>query len=169
MTGMHLLSNKDGFTLQETLVVLVVGSVLMGLCFSLFLMSSRLVSSWQKRDELRVAGDTIVQRIVSDVQRSKEISARTDSSFVLLMGIDTRIVYTHDAESLYRNEVEIRLPEGAELTLSLLPVVNFPQAKREETMFRISVILKTGDRTYGVEIHMKLRHSATQQFLASSR
>ena len=156
------LYKTDGFTLLEALVVLIVGSLLLNMCLLLFLFTSSFFSTWRERNEMRFTAENILQLIVYDVQRSKEIMAMTDSSFALLKGISSRIEYAFDARLLRRNNVEIRIPVDAELILKLNLEPNI------RNMVEIAVVLKSRVGEYSSNIRTKLEDSSVQRFNSTS-
>src|ERR1039458_3510989 len=92
-------SNQEGFTIQELLVTLIFGSLLVDFCFSLFLFSDKLFVSWQRRSELRDRTNYAMQTLASDVQGSRGLIMISDSS-IILQKIGGKVVhYSFDGKS----------------------------------------------------------------------
>jgi len=78
------LKKTDGFTIQELLVVLIVGSLLIGFSMSLFLFTDRLFKTWYGSGEVKMAANRILSQAALDIQQSTAVIEHTDTSFVFI-------------------------------------------------------------------------------------
>ena len=86
--------NEDGFTIQELLVALVVGSLLMSFCLSLFLFSNKIFVTWHA-----------LQTFAFDIRNSREITNVRDTSLTVQRGDRRPISYFFDKATIRRNGV----------------------------------------------------------------
>lgn len=108
--------DESGFTMQEVLVVLIVGSILIAFCFELFLFVNRLFFNWEITSEFRTEAGAMYQRINLDLQHAKSVVARDDTSLVLIRHDGKRIEYWYSNGQINRNDVQL-LGSGGTLTI----------------------------------------------------
>lgn len=118
---MNWIQDESGFTIQELLVVLIVGSLLVSMSLTTFLFANKVAKSWQDRTELKEAVHRTLQQIVFDVQRSNGILMANDSILVLTDKLK-QISYRHDGHSIWRNGV--LMDSGNECSLTVQSVGN---------------------------------------------
>ena len=97
--------NEDGFTIQELLVALVVGSLLMSFCLSLFLFSDKIFITWHHTCERKDAVNYALQTFVFDIRNSREITNVRDTSLIVQRGDRRPISYFFDKTTIRRNGV----------------------------------------------------------------
>ena len=102
--------SEEGFTIQELMVVMVVGSLLVVFSFSLFIFTGKLFHSWQKNTELHAEVSRVLQLMALDVSRSKQITELTDSTLTLRGGLSTEVRYRSSGGQIWRNGDPVGLP-----------------------------------------------------------
>ncbi len=78
------LADESGFTINELIVAMVVGSILVGYAFELYVFASRIITSWRARTEIAAAAEGVLNRMTLDIQRSSELIQEGDSVFVMI-------------------------------------------------------------------------------------
>ncbi len=116
MTARPQKSEEAGFTIQELLVVLIVGSLLVTFCLSLFLFTGKLFSSWQRHAGARRALDGVLQVISLDVQRASSVTVIPDSLCFVDRGAGRIVEYRLTPDSVLRNGVSMATSEGKQLS-----------------------------------------------------
>ena len=125
--------SEDGFTIQEILVAIIVGSILVSMCLSVFLFSSKLLFRWQRNVEVREAADRILQTIAMDVQTARSVMIAGDSSMVLERDGGRNITYRFDG-GVWRNDV--RLVSNGKIA----SLVSISRPSRDNDMVTIDVV-----------------------------
>lgn len=75
--------DERGFTIQEILVVLIVGSLLISFGLSLFLFANKLYANWKEKRALQEKVDQVLGQMIVDIQHSRDIPQLSDSGLVL--------------------------------------------------------------------------------------
>ena len=107
MKWVETLGDEKGFTIQETLVVLIVGSLLVSFGLSVFQFTDKLMKKWNKKNEIHAVVNSISQQIALDIQRSGRPGEITDTSLVLAYGLTQEIVFRFTDRSTCRNDVQM--------------------------------------------------------------
>ena len=102
-----LIKKTDGFTIQEILVVLLVGSILVSLSLALFQFTNELFQMWYGSTEMKSDANRILHAIALDVQRSREVIEKTDSTLIVSREIGRIVKYSYDGKTLLRNDVDL--------------------------------------------------------------
>jgi len=146
------IKKEDGFTIQEILVVLLVGSILIGLSLSLFLFTNRLFQTWSGTSDLKNETNRILYNMASDIQQSREIIEHTDTSFVLSKGAGRIVRYIYNGRNLLRNDV-VLTPQKAEF-IKIKVAEERPLDENFERMplFHINVLIGSKLINYMTEI-----------------
>jgi hypothetical protein len=142
LNSFSFIKKEDGFTIQEILVVLLVGSILIGLSLSLFLFTNRLFTTWSGTNNLKNEANRILYNIALDIQKSREISEHTDTSFVLLRNNGRYIRYIYNDKNLYRNEVDMT-PNKAAIKLKIADDYNIGERLDRIPLFHISILVQS--------------------------
>ena len=121
MRTLALLRREAGFTIQELMVVLIVGSLLVSFSVTLFLFANKLFHSWQKKSEVSIAVARTLETISLDIMQSNQISGRSDSSLVLQRGLRSSVKYLFDGDAVWRNE-QLISPAEMKMSLTLSPI-----------------------------------------------
>ncbi len=98
---------EAGYTIQELLIVLIVGSLLVGFSFSLFLFVNRMFSTWHKTAEFRQQVQSAVRTIATDISRSRRVVTYSDSALVLEKPTGIGVVYAFDGRSIRRDGISV--------------------------------------------------------------
>ncbi len=104
--------NQEGFTIQELLVVLMVGSLLVSFSLSLFLFTQRMFFSWERDDRMRLAIERSTQAIALDMQQAREVAVRPDSLIVIQGGAGRKHEYRLTADTALRNGLPLLTEKG---------------------------------------------------------
>ncbi len=99
------LKNEEGFTIQELVVVLVVGSLLFIFSNITFTFIQKTYNTWTGRiqqhdDFLRTSA-----QIIRDIHSSEEVYTQDDSTTVLVTTNEDTVHYHMQNNSLFRNEM----------------------------------------------------------------
>lgn len=149
--------DASGFTLNEVLVALVVGGLVISFGMSLFVFSSRVFHSWQKRSALRQTTERAVQRLAYDVMRSKGILSPSGTSLSLESGTGHLIRYTLDSGRIVRGEDTLDA-EGIATTI-----------EREDDLVRITGVSHDGAATHVAAVTVSAKQNARARFRESNR
>jgi hypothetical protein len=160
--------NQEGFTIQELLVTLIVGSLLVDFCFSLFLYSDKLFVSWQQRSESKDRVNSTLQIITTDILGSKRMVMISDSSIVL-QKIDNLIVsYFFGGKSIRRGDVV--LSEGnMEAALVSTQTSKSADAKPSNQVLVLKMSLALRDTLYQISTEVEIPYSSKEEFERSQR
>ncbi|HOV98339.1 MAG TPA: hypothetical protein PK595_02065 [Bacteroidota bacterium] len=120
---MKVLKETDGFTIQEILVVLIVGSILVSMSFALFQFTNELFQRWNGSTEMKGDVRRILTLMAMDIQKTSSGVSLTDTSLVLTREFDKEIRYDFVKSSdldkrwrISRNGVDIT-PQKAKVFL----------------------------------------------------
>lgn len=111
------LTSESGFTIQELLVAIVAGSMLVGFSFSLYLFVARIVQKDVGRSEHRACVLKTVELIASDIGQSSWIELLTDSTLGLGTVSGRSIFYSRKQGSVFRNAFTLGPSEGERWSL----------------------------------------------------
>jgi hypothetical protein len=111
------LESEDGFTIQELLVAIVAGSLLVGFSFSLYLFVGRIVQKDTRGREHRENTLRTVELITSDIEQSSCVVELTDSSLALESAGKRRKPYSVKQGVLFRGAMAIGPAEGEQWRL----------------------------------------------------
>jgi prepilin-type N-terminal cleavage/methylation domain-containing protein len=117
---MNVIANirdEKGFTIQELMVVLIVGSLLVSFSFSLFLFGQKLFTSWQKKTEVRTSVTRVLQTISLDILQSNYVAEVSDTALFLTKQSGFNVKYRFDGTHVWRNG-EMIIP-GKEISLAV--------------------------------------------------
>lgn len=143
---MRLLKNTDGFTVQEILVVLIVGSILVGMSLALFQFTNELFQRWHGSAELKNDVRRILCLMATDIQKANTVVSLTDTSMILVRGLDMNINYDFGESSntnkgcrLKRNGIDIT-PQKAKV---LLVKVNEEVIGMDSRNYRLNIFAES--------------------------
>ncbi len=111
--------DERGFTIQELLVVMIVGSLLISLSLTTYMFATRLFLSWQAKSEGRAAVERVLQQMVYDIQRSKSIYSMTDSSLTLKSVGEKDISFSFGKGNVYRNGSPLIYQSGMTIAVKI--------------------------------------------------
>jgi competence protein ComGC len=143
------LRNEDGFTIQEILVVLIVGSILVSLSLSLFQFTNELFQTWYGTNELKSDMNRILNTMALDIQRASGVVERTNSTLILSRGVGRTVKYSFDDHSLRRNNVDLTPQKIKSFLVNLEDV---PGKDRRAKSFHIKLFAQSKWTSYETEI-----------------
>ncbi|MFA5832134.1 MAG: hypothetical protein WDA22_01535 [Bacteroidota bacterium] len=111
------LKNEQGFTIQELVVVLAVGSLLFIFSNITFSFIQRTYLTWTGRIEQQ---DDLVRtslQMTKDIQLSEEILAQDDSTLILVTAGEDTIEYHIRSGLVFRNDMMILKSDSLRLTV----------------------------------------------------
>lgn len=158
--------NEGGFTMQELLVSLIVGSLVISFCMSLFLFADRSFLRWQKNLKERDLANHTLQLIVRDVQRSSDINNQTNASLSLRIGGSRLINYSFDGTGIRRGDISI-FDGNVECETRIV----LPKDEKEGHIYQaLDVKISTGvpSHHYEAAAMIDLPYSGRQEFERSS-
>ncbi len=153
--------SEKGFTIQELLVALVVGSLLISFCLSLFFFSNRVFVSWQRRCERKDAVHCALQTFALDIRNSMEVTNVNDTSLIVQRSRLSSVSYFFDDATLRRDGV--LLFQGS---VSVIPIL-MASSKRGAGKNFVQAVLITlrttaGGIRYEASTEVEVPHSARQ-------
>ena len=166
MKILQQIKDERGFTIQEILVVMIVGSILLSLSLALFQFTNELFQSWYGTNEFKSDVNRIIQTMALDIQHSSEIIEQTDTSLVLSRGLKQEVRYIFGGQFLRRNDVELT-PQKCKTFLIKLEEIQ--TEKTTAKAFRIKILAQSKWTSYGAEIVASAIQSSTSEFTAFYR
>jgi len=162
-----IIKQEDGFTIQEILVVLIVGSILIGLSLSLFLFTDKLFITWSGTSDLKSETNRILYQIAFDIQQSREIIEHTDTSFVLSRNVGRVIRYSYNGKTMLRNNVDMTPRKAATLKMKVVEEHTLGGSLERAPLFHISVLIQSAVLDYTSQIDAAPASSSRMLFLQS--
>lgn len=108
---------EAGFTIQETIVVILVGSLLVGFSYALYLFVMGFVRGELRCHEHRQTVSHVASVITADIEQSRTCRP-TDSSLVLETSSHGSVVYALQNGILVRNGMAVAAEDSAQWRLS---------------------------------------------------
>lgn len=146
MTIRHV--NEKGFTIQELLVVLFVGSLLLSFSLSLLLFSGKLFGSWERDLELHRTAHRVVHRLSSDLRKSDRLEVRSDSALVLQLLDERSVEYRFSIGKITRNGVYLSAEDSPLLWATIA----------DSTIFHITA--ESRGKEYALQTRLAIPHSS---------
>jgi len=153
MKFFNVIKREDGFTIQEILVVLLVGSILIGLSLSLFLFTNKLFQTWSGTGNLKSETNRILYNMAFDIQQSREIIEHTDTSFVLLKSAGRIVHYIYDGKTLQRNDVDMTPQKTTAVKFKVVEEHNIGERFDRTPLFHTTILVQSSilDYTAGMD------------------
>lgn len=158
----RLLKMEHGFTLQELVVVLTVGPLLVSLGMTLFSFTNRLLHAWYRRSEVTTVVARVIDLISLDVMRSSRITEFSDSTVVLENGLGRDSRYRFGGSRVWRNGQAIT-PMDMRISVKLVRIQG-DQAEGRSQGIRIRVQGKMKEILVVRETQAVTAHSAKERF-----
>jgi prepilin-type N-terminal cleavage/methylation domain-containing protein len=114
------LADESGFTINELIVAMVVGSILVGYAFELYVFASRIVTSWRARTEIASAAEGVLNRMTLDLQRSSDFIQEGDSLFVMISDNREIASYRVSRGIVMRGDVPMHESEKTRVGIQLI-------------------------------------------------
>jgi hypothetical protein len=162
-----VIKREDGFTIQEILVVLIVGSILIGLSLSLFLFTNKLFLTWSGTNDLKSETNRILYQMAFDIQQSREILDHTDTSFVLSKSVGKIIRYNYTGKILQRNDVEMTPRKAATVRMKVVEEHTLDGGSDRAPLFHITVLVQSALLDYTTEMDAAPAPSSRSLFMQS--
>jgi hypothetical protein len=122
MTITGFLKSEEGFTIQELLVAIVAGSLLVGFSFTLYLFVAKIVQRDIRTREHRESALRTVELIASDVEASSSATAWTDSTLEIESPTRGKRFYCMKQGVLFRDGVTLGPTNGEQWSLEFRSV-----------------------------------------------
>ena len=167
MKFLDVIKREDGFTIQEVLVVLIVGSILIGLSLSLFLFTNKLFLTWSSTNELKGEANRILYQMAFDIQQSRTLVEHTDTSFVLSKSVGRVIRYGFNGKTLQRNDVDITPRKAATVRIKVVKEHVIGGNIDRAPLFHITMLVQSALLDYTAEIDAAPALSSRSLFLQS--
>lgn len=113
------LADESGFTINELIVAMVVGSILVGYAFELYVFASRIITSWRARTEIAAAAEGVLNRMTLDLQRSSDLIQEGDSVFVMISDNREIASYRLSGGMVMRGDVHMHESEKTRIGVQL--------------------------------------------------
>jgi hypothetical protein len=162
-----VIKREDGFTIQEILVVLIVGSILIGLSLSLFLFTNKLFLTWSGTNDLKSETNRILYQMAFDIQQSREIIEQTDTSFVLSKRVGRVVRYSYNGKTLQRNDVELTPRKAAAVRVKVVEEHTLGGSLDRAPLFHITVLVQSALLDYTTEMDAAPAASSRSLFMQS--
>lgn len=127
------MNENDGFTITELVVAMLIGSLIIGFCFTAFGFSQRFYLLWNNKNEAGQAAIHAYHTISYDIERAKKVELSSDSLTVTKVG-NKVVVYRFRDGNLWRNDVLVNR-RGDMIAIDL---------KRAKQEYEISVSIMSG-------------------------
>jgi type II secretory pathway component PulJ len=162
-----MMKNEDGFTIQELLVVLIVGSLLVSFSLSLYLFTGRLISTWQKTTALRESVHRTLHIIALDIEKSQRIVEISDTTCSMVRQTGKVVTYRFNGLGVWRNDIPINSDTAIVMMVRIQRIPGMLQETPSGRRVRMTVkgILKTTE--YSAEAGLLLPQSSVQKFYAA--
>jgi len=167
MKFFNVIKQEDGFTIQEVLVVLIVGSILIGLSLSLFLFTNKLFLTWSGTSDLKSETNRILFQMAFDIQQSREIIEHTDTSFVLSKSVGRIVRYSYNGKTIMRNDVDMTPRKAGTLKMKVVEENTLGGSLEGATLFHISVLVQSTLLDYTSQIDAAPASSSRSLFIRS--
>lgn len=162
-----VIKREDGFTIQEVLVVLIVGSILIGLSISLFLFTNKLFLTWSGTNDLKSETNRILYQMAFDIQQLREILEHTDTSFVLSKSVGRVVRYSYNGKTLQRNDVEMTPRKAAAVRVKVVEEHTLGGSSDRAPLFHITVLVQSALLDYTADIDASPAPSSRSLFMQS--
>lgn len=158
---------QSGFTLQETLVALIVSFIVIAFGFSTVVFAKQIYISWKVKSELRERIGMVLQRIAFDIQHSDEIVELKSFTLVLKQSRGKIISYDFSNERVRRNDVVIASENDRGISVRTI----FSDSSRNITnrSIHISAEGKWKAIHFSAEVHAAIPWSSNQEFRDSKK
>lgn len=157
--------DERGFTIQELMVVIIVGTMLVSFCLSIFLFGQKLFSSWQRKAELQRTVANAIQIISRDVLISSYATQLSDTGLTLKRNSENNVMYGCNGKFIRRNG-EMIFPAG-EISLKVL----FAQRNKSDkcpSLLNIKVEGRSKSLFYSSQAEIAIPFSSKAQFVAQN-
>jgi prepilin-type N-terminal cleavage/methylation domain-containing protein len=161
MKLVYQIKNENGFTIQEILVVLIVGSILVSLSLALFQFTNELFQMWYGTNELKSDMNRIMHAMALDIQRSNDVIEKTDTTLVLSRGIGWTVTYSLSDNSLKRNEVDLTPQKKKSFRVK---IEDMPKGIGSARSFHIKLFAQSRWSSYESEIIAMIAQSSKAGF-----
>ena len=161
--------DQEGFTIQEILVALVVGSLLIAFSMSTFSFVGKLFTSWKEQSEVRNAVAGALQQLALDIVRSRQVLEITESTLVVSKDPQTQIVYRFDGKHVWRDNVRLAYSDGVDLAVAISSASDSTKALRENDLLRLRGTGRSKHFNFFAETQVAVRRSGRQEFLISEK
>ncbi len=153
--------DEAGFTIQEILVVLLVGSLLVNFSISTFLFLSRLFATWQRTVELHRVVTDAAHAISYDIQHSGAAYLLPDSSFLIEREAGRTILYRFGSGTLLRDGWPMSVENGPRLSGI---ITSGGTGDRDPALYRVEVTGMWKDRKFVARCDATPPHSSFASF-----
>jgi len=144
-------TKESGFTIQELLVTLVVGSILAGFSMTTFLFVVKLYHSWENRFGVRQQVRTILQDASLDMMRSKKMDYDGSADSMMTMtGANGRLVtYIVKGHIVYRGNASVTAMSDGNTEEKL-----FCRQQTDAASYRLEATVSRGSIQYSESRHI---------------
>ena len=156
--------DERGFTIQELMVVIIVGSMLVTFSFSLFLFTHKVFSSWQKKSDVQTSVTHILNIMTLDVLQSKLIAEVSDTTMLLIKKSDAYVRYRFEGMQIKRNDDLIGASESTRFTVG---VSRIPSSEKDNQtrLLRIRIAGTSKTNAYSAETQILVPRSSKSDFI----
>ena len=157
-----LLIAEAGFTIQELLVAIIVGSLLFTFAGSVFLFSQKMYIRWHHATNIYRHVNHISQLILLDLEESKHIQTITDSVLTFTRPSGLEVQYRFDGKGVRRNGQILNAGDER----LIIQADKFSQITPQSVVV-LSVDGMMNNATAGVKNSLVVPMSAREEFLLS--
>lgn len=136
-------------------MALVVGSILVGYAFELYVFAQRIVTQWRKKAELSEVVSSTLNRIALDLQCADDVDIQGDTVFVLRA--DSRVVALYRVSGVILARNEVRMNDGSSVGLSV-DIIETGE------LVNVAVTGKSGEREQTASSRVLLMASSAGRF-----
>ncbi len=165
---MRGIQEKQGYTLIELLIALLITLVLGGVLFSIYLASIRYVEPWQREVALENAMHLIVQRLAADLAHAEQLIDEGDDTWTLTYVSGRNVHYSYHDSVLRRNDRRMHddllsavafhlVPSRLETQYALRRRDSVQEDERSLVQVQIHLALQSRERTLDVTTTTAMR------------
>jgi prepilin-type N-terminal cleavage/methylation domain-containing protein len=163
----RIIIDERGFTIQEILVVLLISSLIVSFCLSLFVFIYKYYISWESKNNLRTAVSSDIQTISYDVLRSTMIREMTDSTLVLIKGSGKEVSYCFAENRITRNDVVLCPDNVIKMSVKLSLKSDQIGSRALSGLLGIKILGKYRTWEYSAETNLVVPRSGREEFIGS--
>jgi prepilin-type N-terminal cleavage/methylation domain-containing protein len=156
--------DERGFTIQELLVVLLVGSLLVSLTLSTFLFAGKLLHSWQRRSEIRSTVFRIAHTIAQDISQARDVTSFSDTALNIEMKNGKEVRYRFTTREILRNTISLTSPDNEDIYRVNISESTEKLGSVTDQAIKIHVICISKEHQFSVETNASISLSSREQF-----
>ena len=157
-------SGEDGFTIQELLVTLVIGSIVVTLGFSLLNFVFRTYHTWNNNAAVEDNSSFALSQLIFDLRSANRVLETTDSSMSLIMKSSDTIFYRFTSDLVTRNGLRLVPEDAGALTVKVRSGNSNDLAREKRQSYKIYVSLRRNEYESVLDTEVSLEGDGRSSF-----